>query len=69
MQEAGERMQGVGKSMQRMGCLLTGLITLPILGVIFAGPIGLVIGLAIGVLIFAGTIAQAKKEREKEKQE
>ena len=47
-EERGQKMQDAGKNVQKVGCLMTGLITFPIIGVIVAGPVGLVIGLLIG---------------------
>ncbi len=55
-----EKMEGCGKKMEQLGCLLTGLVTLPILGVLFLGTPGLIIGIIAGVVIAAGAIA--KKE-------
>lgn len=55
-----EKLEGCGKKMQKFGCLLTGLITLPFLGLLFLGIPGLIIGLLIGVVVAAG--AMAKKE-------
>lgn len=53
-----EGCERTGSKLQKMGCALTLLITLPIAGVIFFGPLGLVIGIVIGALglmgIFAG---------------
>lgn len=48
-----------GTRIQRLGCGLTLAVTVPILGLVFAGLLGLVIGLIIGVLLGVGMIAQA----------
>jgi hypothetical protein len=52
------KIEKTGKKIQRAGCMLTGLITLPIIGVLVGGPIGLVVGLIIGILIFIGAISK-----------
>lgn len=44
----------VGKKMQSLGCALTLLLTLPIIGLLFFGMLGLVVGLAIGALVAWG---------------
>ncbi len=62
-EEREKKMEETGKKMQRVGCMLTGLITLPIIGVLIGGPIGLVIGLIIGVLIFVGALSQGKRDK------
>ncbi len=54
----GEMMPNIGKKMERLGCMLTGLITLPIIGVLVFGPVGLVVGLIIGVIIAAGAMSK-----------
>ncbi len=53
-EEVGEKVQAAGKKIQQVGCALTLLITLPVVGVLFAGPIGGIIGGAIGLLLFVG---------------
>lgn len=58
-------MEETGKKIQRMGCLLTGLITLPIIGSIAGGPAGLVIGLLIGGLIAWASIKGGKDKASK----
>ena len=50
-EERGKKIEEAGKKTQQVGCLLTGLITIPILGVIFLGVPGLVGGVLIGGLI------------------
>lgn len=60
--ETQEKMEQTGKSIQRTGCMLTGLITLPIIGIIVAGPVGLVGGIIIGGVIFWAVRKQAKQE-------
>ena len=50
-EERGQKMQETGKKVQSVGCLMTGLITIPIIGVVAWGIPGLIIGLTIGGLI------------------
>lgn len=57
-----EKMKQTGKNMQRIGCMLTGLITIPIIGLIMAGPVGLVIGALIGGVIFWAVRKQMNEE-------
>ena len=52
-ESAGDKMQNAGKKMQRIGTILILCITVPILSVIWLGPIGLVIG-GISVLVGVG---------------
>ncbi|MCK9326101.1 MAG: HIRAN domain-containing protein [Bacteroidales bacterium] len=63
-EEREKKMEETGKKMQRVGCMLTGLITLPIIGVLIGGPIGLVIGFIIGILMFIGALSQGKREKQ-----
>ena len=54
MEEAGNRMEEAGKKMQNIGCLLTGIITIPIIGLVFLGVPRLIIGIVVGGLIAYG---------------
>ena len=47
-----DKFAGIGEKMQAWGCMLTCLLTLPILGVMFLGVPGLIGGIALGVLLF-----------------
>ena len=49
-----EKMREVGKKMQKMGCAMTFMITLPILGAAFIGLPGLLIGLVIAGIGMVG---------------
>ncbi len=57
-EERAEKLEGCGKKMEQLGCLLTGLITLPVLGVLFLGIPGLIIGIIVGIMIAAGAITK-----------
>lgn len=48
-----------GQRMQALGCGLTLLVTLPIIGLIFFGFAGLIGGVVIGLLFGIGMIGQA----------
>ena len=65
-EERGKKMQDAGKNVQRMGCLLTALITLPIIGLIAFSIPGLIIGALIGGVIFWAVQKQAKEKEGKE---
>lgn len=54
----GNALSAGGEGMQRIGCALTLLVTLPILGLIFFGIIGAVVGLVIGLLLLGGMAGQ-----------
>ncbi len=60
--EKGEKMQEIGKKTQRLGGILTVLITIPIALTIFFGPAGAVIG---GVIFIAGLVGVLKKKDDK----
>ena len=49
-------MDELGQRIQRMGCALTLLLTLPIAGLVFFGIVGLVVGGAIGLLFGYGML-------------
>jgi hypothetical protein len=46
----------LGKRIQKMGCALTLLLTLPIAGLVFFGFLGLIVGGAIGLLLGVGML-------------
>ena len=52
-------LEQAGKRMQTLGCGLTLLLTVPILGLAFFGMLGLIIGGLIGLLLGVGLVAQA----------
>lgn len=58
--ETGEKVQAAGKKVQQVGCALTLLITLPILGFALLGWVGGIIGGVIGILIFAAMFMKGK---------
>ncbi len=58
--ETGEKVQAAGKKVQQVGCALTLLITLPIVGFAIFSWIGGIIGGVIGILIFAAMFAKGK---------
>ncbi len=51
LESISKKLEEIGKNMQRIGCLLTGLVTIPIIGLIFFGIKGLIVGIVIGCLI------------------
>ena len=55
-----DKLQRTGDAMSRIGCLLTCLITLPIVGVLVFGVWGLVVGLILGAILLAGGIVGKK---------
>ncbi len=57
-----KKVQDTGKKIQGVGCLLSAVITLPILGLVLLGPVGLVLGSVVGGLIVAGMVKQAKEK-------
>jgi hypothetical protein len=59
-------MKDTAKKMQNLGCLLTCLLTLPILGLLFWGVAGGIIGLIVGVVLAVGSIGAEKEKRKKE---
>jgi hypothetical protein len=58
IEKVGNKMEEAGKKMQNIGCLLTGIITIPFIGLVFLGVPGLIIGIIVGGLIAYG----AKKQ-------
>ena len=48
---AGERIEQAGKKMQRAGCLMTALVTVPFVGLVVAGGVGLMIGLVVAAIV------------------
>lgn len=59
MGEVGDALQSGGQRMQQLGCGLTLAVTVPLLGLIFAGTLGLVVGAAIGLAFGVGMIGSA----------
>lgn len=53
-EELSNKMQNAGKKMQKLGCLLTIVITVPLVLTVFLGPIGLGISVVLIVLYFIG---------------
>ncbi|HZK00928.1 MAG TPA: hypothetical protein VFC79_13005 [Tissierellaceae bacterium] len=53
-EERAKKVEEAGQKMQAWGCLLTVLITVPVILTIFFGPIGLGIGALIAVLFLIG---------------
>ena len=56
-QDTQDKFTGIGEKMQTWGCMLTCLLTLPILGTLFLGVPGLIGGIALGVLLFFALVA------------
>ncbi len=48
--ETAEKMKKTGEKMQAMGCLLTLVLTIPIVLLLFFGPVGLGVGVLIAVV-------------------
>lgn len=59
MSEIGDVMSEGGERMQKLGCGLTLALTVPILGLVFFGLLGLIVGAMIGLLFGIGLIGQA----------
>jgi predicted benzoate:H+ symporter BenE len=55
----------IEKKMQSLGRLLTFLLTLPILGFLFFGVTGGVIGLVVGGLLAVGSIGAEMQKKDK----
>lgn len=53
-EERAKKVEEAGQKMQAWGCLLTVLITIPIILTIFFGPVGLGIGVFIAIIFLAG---------------
>lgn len=45
-----KKMENVGRGMQRVGCAMTLMFTIPIIGLVFFGFIGFLVGALIGVV-------------------
>lgn len=60
LEETGKKMQETGKKMKGLGCLLTILITVPIILTLFLGPIGLVLG---GIIFVVGLVGAFKSKK------
>ncbi|MFO8059481.1 MAG: hypothetical protein R6U70_02320 [Bacillota bacterium] len=56
-----DRLQKTSRKMQQLGCLLTALITVPVLGTLFLGIPGLIMGIIIAGIVL---IAQSKKKHD-----
>lgn len=59
-EEVGERVQAAGKKVQQVGCALTLLITLPIVGFAIFSWIGGIVGGVLGLLVFVGMFVKEK---------
>ena len=58
----------IEKKMHNLGCLLTCLLTLPILGFLFFGATGGLIGIVVGVVLAVGSVgAEIQKQEEERK--
>lgn len=67
LEKTGQKMENLGQNMQQLGCLLTMIITIPLLLIIFLGPVGVVISIvivALGVGGYANKRKQARLARE-----
>lgn len=51
---AGERIEEAGEKMQRAGCAMTLVLTVPIVGFFVFGWFGLIVGLAIAAVAMGG---------------
>ena len=58
--ETGEKVQSAGKKVQQVGCALTLLITLPIVGFAIFSWIGGIVGGVLGLLVFVGMFVKEK---------
>ena len=57
-----DKIKQAGEKMQRIGCALTLMITIPLILTIFLGPLGLVIGGIIFFIGLAGMFKSGKKD-------
>lgn len=55
----GDALSEGGERMQRLGCGLTLAVTIPIIGLIIFGTLGLIVGVVVGLLFGAGMIGDA----------
>lgn len=53
-EERGRKMEELGNNMQSLGCLLTVLLTIPIVLTIILGPLGLGISIVVIILFLMG---------------
>ena len=68
-EKTGKKMEAAGKNMQQLGCLLTMIITVPILLIAFLGPLGIAISVIFVVLGIAGYVKKKKDDKEKREAE
>jgi len=61
-EQVSQKFDAAGKKMQSIGCALTLLITLPVIGTLVGGVVGGIIGGAIGLLLFVGMFVGGKKQ-------
>ncbi len=64
--EKGKRMQDAGKNVQGMGCMLTVLITIPVVLGLIAGPAGFAVGVGVAV-VYLLVSKKGPSEAEKKK--
>lgn len=57
----GSKLNNIGKALTEVGCLMTLLVTLPVLGFLLLGITGLIIGFVIGLLGAAGILTRKGK--------
>lgn len=63
LENAGKKMQNAGEKMQGCGCLLTLVITVPLILSIWLGTAGMVIGGIVALLAIAAYFAKGKEKK------
>jgi len=61
LKQTGKKIEDVGKKLQDLGCLLTVIITIPILLTVFLGPLGFVIGAVIFIVGLWGHFSKGRR--------
>ena len=59
-----QKAEEIGKKIQNLGCLLTSIFTIPLIGALLFGIVGLIVGAIIGMVIIAGMIGNTKSKEE-----
>lgn len=63
VEKTAENMKKTGKKMEKLGCLLTLVITIPIILTVIMGPWGTAIGVIIAILAVVGAVKGNKENK------